>query len=60
MWQSICFIRWDLPLAGLLYMLMMNGGRRFSIVGIVYICTTSKKEAMNEQLMAQLEAEHPI
>jgi len=52
MQQSIYFIRWDLPLAGLPYMLMMKGGRRFSIVGIVYIYTTSKKEAMNEQFMA--------
>jgi len=55
--QSIYFIRWDLPLAGLLYMLMMKGGRRFSIV---YVYTNIKKEAMNEPPLAQMTAMIPI
>jgi len=42
-------MRWDLPLAGLPYMLMMKGGQRLSIVGIYQ----GKKEAVNEQLMAE-------
>jgi len=51
------FIRWDLLLAGLPYMLMMKGGRRFPIV---YIYTNIKKEAMDEPLLAQMVAVYPI
>jgi len=57
MQQSIYFIRWDLLLAGLPYMLMMKGGWRFSIV---YIYTNIKKEAMNEPPLAQMTAVDPI
>jgi len=48
--QSRYFIRWDLPLAGLPYMLMMKGIEIHN----------NKKEAMNERLMAQMEAVYPI
>jgi len=41
MWQSIYFIRWDLLLAGLPYMLMMKGRWRFSLV---YIHNIKKEE----------------